>query len=257
MADPASRPRHRGGMTRRAALRHGVLFSAAVAAAGAATLPVLPGRAHPLLRPPGAVPEKQFLASCIKCGQCVQVCPVNAILLASMDEGHGHGTAWIDARAQACDFSCDALQCILACPTGALDHRLAKPVEVRMGLAVLESPDRCLARAGQPFRGHPRGPDFPGMLRQSEVDRWRPLPVREHPYERELCDLCVLECPIPGAIRMAEHTLADGRKVREPVVLAACTGCGVCEMLCPTQPASIVVVPWKTFESAGEHHGLG
>lgn len=29
------------------------------------------------LRPPGALDEKDFLASCIKCGQCVQVCPVS------------------------------------------------------------------------------------------------------------------------------------------------------------------------------------
>ena len=27
------------------------------------------------LRPPGALPEKDFLAACTRCGQCVQACP--------------------------------------------------------------------------------------------------------------------------------------------------------------------------------------
>ena len=31
------------------------------------------------LRPPGAVAEKDFLALCIKCGQCLQVCPYHSI----------------------------------------------------------------------------------------------------------------------------------------------------------------------------------
>ena len=51
------------------------------------------------LRPPGALLEQKFLASCIKCGQCVQVCPVEAIKLAELDDGFGVGSPYIDARA--------------------------------------------------------------------------------------------------------------------------------------------------------------
>jgi ferredoxin-type protein NapG len=87
------------------------------------------------LRPPGALKtpfdEKDFLASCIKCGQCVQVCPVEAINLTDMDKGFGIGTPYIDAREQACDFSCDGLQCVLACPTGSLAHELDFPADSR------------------------------------------------------------------------------------------------------------------------------
>ncbi|MGB8518189.1 MAG: 4Fe-4S binding protein, partial [Gallionella sp.] len=72
------------------------------------------------MRPPGALEESDFLSSCIKCGQCVQVCPVSAIKLDDIDHGFGIGVPYIDSRMQACDFSCDAVQCILACPTGAL-----------------------------------------------------------------------------------------------------------------------------------------
>ena len=64
------------------------------------------------LRPPGALDEKDFLSSCIKCGQCVQVCPVSAIKLADLIDGMGVGVPYIDARQQACDFSCDAVQCL-------------------------------------------------------------------------------------------------------------------------------------------------
>ncbi|MEZ5722627.1 MAG: 4Fe-4S binding protein [Paracoccaceae bacterium] len=46
------------------------------------------------LRPPGALDE-QFFASCIKCGQCVQVCPVQAIKLGDGDEGYGFGVPHI------------------------------------------------------------------------------------------------------------------------------------------------------------------
>ena len=60
------------------------------------------------LRPPGALAEQAFLAACIKCGQCVQVCPVQAIRLADLDEGFGAGVPFIDARVQASDFSCAA-----------------------------------------------------------------------------------------------------------------------------------------------------
>jgi len=53
---------------------------------GASLLGYLPvaGRWRERIRPPGALDEHDFLASCIKCGQCVQVCPVEAIHLAGI-----------------------------------------------------------------------------------------------------------------------------------------------------------------------------
>lgn len=56
------------------------------------------------MRPPGALEESDFLSSCIKCGQCVQVCPVQAIKLDDIDHGFGVGLPYIDSRKQACDF---------------------------------------------------------------------------------------------------------------------------------------------------------
>ncbi len=45
-------------------------------------------RASPkLIRPPGALPEEQFLARCVKCGECMKACPTNALQPAMTEAG--------------------------------------------------------------------------------------------------------------------------------------------------------------------------
>lgn len=256
---PNSNPENPG---RRKFLRTLSLSAGVVGAALLGYLPVLK-RWTLHLRPPGALVEDKFLASCIKCGQCVQVCPVEAIEIADINDGFGMGTPYIDARAQACDFSCDGLQCVLACPTGALSHELDYSHETEMGVAELKRPGLCLAVQGKGFKGVARGENFQGKLRYNEVDRWTPIPVHDYPYDLEICDLCVRQCPIEiriaqceagkppsgnveqcppeHAIRLLETTAADGSKSFIPEILSGCVGCGVCEMICPVEPAAIVV----------------
>jgi len=189
-----------------------------------------------LLRPPGSIDEKRFLASCIKCGQCVQICPVHAIKLADITSGLINiGTPYINARTGACDFSCTGVQCVLACPTGSLEHRIAKkPDEVRIGLAKLY-PKRCLSVKGELFKGsEPRNynPDF---------YRWK---VKPQEYREHICRLCVDKCPIGSkAITMEQEKSPDGRIYNKPTVHEGCTGCGVCEMVCPVQDSAIKVIP--------------
>jgi len=232
---------------------------------------------HIRLRPPGALDERDFLASCIKCGQCVQVCPVQAIKLGDLIDGFGVGVPHIDPRAQACDFSCDAVQCILACPTGALTYHkpeflsprpgaslAAAPIlkakekdpeptlnlKERIGVARLARPERCLALQGKGFKGKVReGSDFKGHMRYMDVDRWKPIPVDDHPYDLELCDLCVRECPVKNAIELRPVVGADGKTRQTPVVLEPCVGCGVCEMICPAEEAAIVVDAQATWKA--------
>ncbi len=249
-------------LPRREFLRTLTMSSAVLGSALLGFVPVLRNRID-RLRPPGALAPDKFLASCIKCGQCVQVCPVEAIKLADADDGFGLGTPYIESRQQACDFSCDGLQCVLACPTGALTHEIDYPHQARMAVAKLERPDLCLAVQGRGFFGAARGSEFEGKLRYEEVDRWNPIPIREHPYELEICDLCVRQCPIEiriaqceagtppagdenqcppaHAIRLTElDTDGSGRRLM-PEVLSGCVGCGVCEMICPVEPAAIVM----------------
>lgn len=271
---PKSKPR----MTRqdrRRLLRSVLLAGGVLGAAFSGYLPIAYGQ-RKRLRPPGALEEKDFLGSCIKCGQCVQVCPVQAIKLADLVDGFGVGVPYIDARSQACDFSCDAVQCILACPTGALvykkpDFLEARPgtqladkpilkakakdpeptlnLKERMGVARLVRPQSCLAVQGKGFKGQARGPSFTGRMRYMEVDRWKPIALTDHPYDVPLCNLCVSECPVQNAISIETYVDSEGKKRSQPVVHEPCVGCGVCEMVCPTEQPCIAVEAreeWKT-----------
>lgn len=260
---------------RRRILRTILLTGGVLGAAGSGFLPLVYSKKN-RLRPPGALDERDFLSSCIKCGQCVQVCPVQAIKLADLVDGMGVGTPYIDARQQACDFSCDAVQCILACPTGSLTYHkpahlniragaelsskpilLAKEKDAeptlnlaeRIGVARLTRPESCLAMQGKGFKGTARGASFDGKLRYMSVDRWKPIPVRDFKYEREVCDLCEQACPIKGAITVEMGTGKDGKLKGIPVVHEACVGCGVCEMVCPTEPASIEIIPGEGWRA--------
>lgn len=84
------------------------------------------------LRPPGALPEKKLAEVCSKCGDCVRVCPAEAIKIDATG-GFGGGLPYIDADTSAC-VACEGLQCMSACPTGAL---LPTPLtQIKMGTAV-------------------------------------------------------------------------------------------------------------------------
>ena len=271
--------------TRREFLRTSALTVGVVTASLMGFVPLVrETSAH--LRPPGALKtpddEQEFFAACIKCGQCVQVCPVQAIKLADMDDGFGVGVPYIDPREQACDFSCDGLKCVRVCPTGALSHELELPADTRMGFARLARPDACLAVQGKGFKGQARGPDFPGLLKYAEVDHSKPIPVADHPYDVELCDLCVRQCPIEIRIKQCQEEKhskgGNGQKRRdeqresdecppkhainmnlvqmpnghtwfEPAIKKGCVGCGVCEMICPVEGSAIVIEIDKTTDT--------
>lgn len=241
----------KGGEERRRFLRSVAVGTAVVGVSLVGLLQHKLGHAAPRLRPPGAIDEEAFLAACIKCGQCVQVCPIEAIELADLNEGLSNGTPYIVARDQACDFSCDATQCILACPTGALSHLIDKKEQVKMGVANLARPDACLARQGKGWKGSARGDAFDGVLRWTEVDRWKAQPVKSHDYALDLCDICVQTCPIDGAIALEPLSSDPADKRRTPVVKTSCVGCGVCEMMCPAEPVAIAVTVTTTGRDPG------
>ena len=97
-------------------------------------------------RPPGAIDEIAFLAACTRCGDCIDVCPVHAIVKAPADAGLGAGAPMIDPAIQAC-VVCEEMPCAKACETGALVAPTDGWASVRMGTLTLD-PGRCIAFHG-------------------------------------------------------------------------------------------------------------
>lgn len=98
-----------------------------------------------LLRPPGAMPEADFLATCIRCAKCAIICPFGSIKLAGLERGLlMMGTPIIKARHVPC-YLC--MKCPAVCPSGALDRRLRDRRKAKMGTAHIDR-DACLAWQG-------------------------------------------------------------------------------------------------------------
>jgi ferredoxin-type protein NapG len=127
-----------------------LMASAAVAAVPS---PALAARNEPslrYLRPPGALDEEDFLARCINCGQCGEICPNRAIKYFSLENGMDSiDTPYMIPREKACIL---CMKCGDVCPTGAI-----QPVKrelnailagVKMGQAVVNE-DLCLSFQGK------------------------------------------------------------------------------------------------------------
>ncbi len=93
-----------------------------------------------LLRPPGAIPEDDFLDTCVRSGACINSCPAQAILPIHRHDPDRAGTPYIDPDYQPC-VVCETLDCMNVCPSGALQKLTAN--EIQIGLAVVNY-ESCL-----------------------------------------------------------------------------------------------------------------
>ncbi|QGX96988.1 ferredoxin-type protein NapG [Roseovarius faecimaris] len=178
------------------------------------------------LRPPGALPEEDFLAACIRCGLCVRDCPYDTLVLAELGEdGPATGTPYFTARDVPCEM-CDDIPCVAACPTGALDPALDNIDDAKMGIAVLVDQENCLNVLG---------------LR---------------------CDVCYRVCPVIDeaiTLELSHNERSGHHAIFLPVVHAdRCTGCGMCEKSCVLPEAAIKVLPQRLARAeAAEHYRKG
>jgi ferredoxin len=114
-----------------------------------------------LVRPPGSLAEDEFLSRCIKCGQCMRICPTNVLHPAGFEGGlEGLWTPKLNFRigTSGCQHTCIA--CGNLCPTAAIrpitldermgrnQHAVAGPLKI--GTAFIDR-GRCLPWAmGRP-----------------------------------------------------------------------------------------------------------
>lgn len=183
-----------------------------------------------LLRPPGAILEKNFLATCMRCGICVNACPFNVLQLATISQDLPIGTPYFTPRKNACRL-CPDIPCASACPTKALDLRsLTKNSSLsiynaKMGLATINT-QSCLAYLGLQ------------------------------------CTMCIRACPLADTaivLRNKRNPRTGMHAFLTPVVDPNhCTGCGLCEQACPTNTASIKVLPlFLSQTDIGSHYIIG
>ncbi|MEW5944619.1 MAG: DUF6599 family protein [bacterium] len=156
-----------------------------------------------LVRPPGVWDEERFLQECVRCGECMKVCPTNGLQPSWFEAGlEGMWTPRLVSRIGWCEFNCT--MCGQVCPTHAV-RRLSVPEKHNavIGIAVFDR-DRCIPWA-----------------------------------ENEDCIVCEEHCPVPvKAIRLRRESVIgdDGREktvLRPYVVEKECIGCGICENKCP------------------------
>jgi len=99
-----------------------------------------------LIRPPGALPESDFLTTCIRCSECMKSCLTNTLQPTLWESGlAGLWTPKLDLRFAACEQECNV--CGKVCPTQAIRSLdLEEKTHAKLGTAVLKK-EMCLVWA--------------------------------------------------------------------------------------------------------------
>jgi ferredoxin len=195
--------------SRREALQTFGVALTAVALAGSEPLPT---RVNPhYILPPGGL-DNDLVAKCIRCGECLRVCPTAGLQPALFEAGWvGMSTPLLVSRLGYCDYSCNA--CGQTCPVQAIPSlSLEEKRTTVIGLAYINQ-NRCIA--------------------------WS---------DHQNCIVCQEMCPLPDkAVYLLPGTFTnpDGSpaEVKLPYVnRSLCIGCGICENKCPVRGEAAIRV---------------
>jgi ferredoxin len=159
------------------------------------------------VRPPGSA-EAELLSHCVRCGECIKVCPTGGLQPTLFNGGiAGLWTPELVPRVGYCDYQCNA--CGQVCPSRAIPQLL------------LEQKQQT-------------------VIGQAIIDEQRCLPWAEGTD----CSVCWELCPVPhSAIRLVHRRRGGRGGVLCPEVIPdLCIGCGVCENKCPVDGEAAIRV---------------
>ena len=172
---------------------------------------------HPLIRPPGAIPETEFLRTCIRCGECMKSCLTNTLQPSLWESGFsGLWTPKMEPRLAPCDQNCNV--CGKVCPTQAIRSiSLEEKTHAKVGTAVLRK-EMCLVWAQNKL-----------CLICDEICPYNAIVFRPvEGYRRPVvvaskcngCGFCEQRCPVKGdsaiiVVPDGEIRLKEGSYIKE------------------------------------------
>jgi ferredoxin-type protein NapF len=155
----------------------------------------LRNRPNHLIRPPGALPENEFLARCTRCAECVKVCPTRVIQPQGLEQGlAGVFAPALKMRLAGCGQDCNI--CGKICPTQALREIDSEEKKyAKLGTAAIDQ-SRCLVYAwGKTCQICDEACPYNAIIFHTVNDKRVPIVV---PSRCNGCGWCEAGCPVLG-----------------------------------------------------------